>query len=59
MSLYSDSKRCCSFSKCETAPLLTFICTEVINAVINAQDLFLLDSAPSPKETCSKDPINL
>lgn len=37
-----------------SAPVLTFICSKVINVVINAHDLFLLDSAPSPKETCSK-----
>ena len=59
ISFYSNSERCGNFSKCKTAPVLTFICTEVINAVINAQDLFLLDSAPSPKETCTKDLINL
>lgn len=37
-----------------------FIFTDVINVVINnVQDVFLLDSTSSPRETTSKDLINL
>lgn len=40
------------------AAMLIF--TDVINVVINnAQDVFLLDSTSSPRETSSKDFINL